>query len=118
MIKSAAISLLLLGFTQSAYAACGFEAMTTRMGTDASMRGVADSGVPCTLHLTTRGGMSGTVSRQPAHGSVTISASQYEYTYQSKPGFHGLDPWEATIQGAARGELQPPQKLTVIMLVK
>ncbi len=56
--------------------------------------------------------------QKPAHGSVAISASQYEYTYQSKPGFHGLDLWEATIQGAARGELQPPQKLNVIMMVK
>jgi hypothetical protein len=64
---------------------------------------LADSGQPCWLRVKTGKTSeftSFTVSKQPAHGRVTVGNDVWDmWIYTSNPGFHGADSFVGTVTG-------------------
>ena len=72
-------------------------------GSDVPAMATADSGKPCWLRVKT-GKMSEftsfTVSKQPAHGRVTVGQDVWDmWIYTSNPGFQGTDTFVGAVTG-------------------
>jgi hypothetical protein len=113
------ISVIVLVVSQ-AWADCKWGQFRFTFGADAPAMASAVSGQPCELTVKTARGSeftSFTVSRQPAHGHVTISNNGNDvWVYTSAPGFHGTDTFVGTITGKG-GNLSGTSNITVTVYV-